>query len=119
MCTFYHPGILKWVQRVQRCLDQDPMAQTFTSCTFIGVGPSRLDVKFRVAQQPPGPKYNTTPSGAALPSTTGTDGAGCKASWQQDPSSSQAKIAISFAWSCSREEEARTQLQTKEEFQIK
>lgn len=97
------------------------MAQTFTSCTFIGMGPSRLDVKFQVAQQPPGPKYNMTPSGAAFHSITGTDGAGYKASRQQDPSGSQApaKIAISFAWSCSREEEARTQLQTKEKFQIK
>lgn len=92
---------------VHHCLDQDPMAQ--------------LHVVFWVAQQPPGPEYNMTPSGAALHSITGTDGAGCKASRQQDLSGSQApaKIAISFAWSCSREEEARTQLQTKDKFQIK
>lgn len=89
------------------------MAQTCTSYTFIDTGPSHLDTEFQVAQNPPGPMYSSTHS------ITRTDGTSFEASRQQVPYGSQppAKIAISFAWSC-MEEEARTQLQTKEYFQI-
>lgn len=78
-------------------------------------GPSHLDAEF------PGGPSATPHTRAVLLSITETDGACSRTGLPAasgTPSGSQQEIAISFAWSC-RKEEARTELQTKGNFQIK